>query len=56
MKLFSKCDGCKERKMLIYKRTYKIQQIGQKLTSEGELCRKCAKELAKMIKPHEPKS
>lgn len=56
MKLFSICDGCKQKKILIYQRTYRIPQIGQKITSNGNLCRKCAKEVTNMLKPNEPKS
>lgn len=49
MKLFSKCNACHKKHFIVKKRTYKVKQINQEITSQGELCRGCYKNIKKMI-------
>lgn len=49
MKLLDKCQSCKETKWFIRKRKYNAKGVGT-ITSQSMLCRKCYKNIQKMLK------
>ena len=48
MKLFSKCMGCKQVKVVVRVRKYKSKIAGI-LTSKDEVCRECYRRIKKLI-------
>lgn len=50
MKLFSTCEGCRKRKILISKRKYNHRHAG-KITSQSMLCRDCYKDIKAKLAP-----
>lgn len=49
MKFFTKCNGCRQRRFYIAKRTYKTKKMGV-ITSNDELCRSCYNKLKPLAK------
>jgi len=50
MELKSVCATCKKRKFFVRKRTYWVERIKENITTEGKICGKCTRNLAKIIK------
>lgn len=46
--LFSKCESCKKRRLIVKRRTY-VHPIAGKIKSQSELCGKCYKDIKKML-------
>ena len=44
-----KCNGCRKNKFFIKKRTYLLSVLGVPITSDGELCRSCYKEIKAVV-------
>jgi len=51
MKLYSKCTKCGKNGWFIRKRQYVVTKLSPKpITTNDEMCNKCARSLAKIIK------
>lgn len=48
MKLLSKCEGCKQRKLLLKKRVFKTKHGGA-ITSQKQICGQCKKNTVVML-------
>ena len=44
------CATCKKTKFFVRKRVYWVERIKENITTEGKICGKCARQLAKIIK------
>lgn len=49
MNFLAKCEACKKKALIIKKRTYDVPKVGV-ITSKGQLCRACYKNILKMVK------
>lgn len=49
MEFFKKCDACKKRVIIIKVRHFTSKGIPHGITSQKKLCRKCAKQIQKML-------